>query len=800
MRLLNTKSITLEEFFEAQAPPYAILSHTWGDEEVTFQDIQGSAAECTKKAGYSKIVRTCQKAKQLGLDYAWVDTCCIDKANSSELSEAINSMFRWYEMAALCFAYLVDVPPVGSRGLNALDAAAFSRSRWFTRGWTLQELLAPSEMIFYAWDWTRIASRRRLATQISAVTGIDKYFLENPVKDEAGKQGSDDQDSLGLSSTDHLLHQASIAERMSWASRRTTTRPEDMAYCLLGIFGISMPLLYGEGQRAFTRLQEEILRHSDDQSIFAWDATGLDPRINLHSGILAPTPEAFCSSGAIVPCAVENGNHESRITVTNKGIRMVLPISHDAQPYALLQCRNREDPTKILAVRLELLHGTVYSRGAQALEPVTYKAWGWWTRRTIHLVVRPRPAQSRFEYAANSILIRTLPDSVSIKGISPSIPRGFSLRRSPGTLQKSQHGYWERTATVRLANPLAPSDTILDLTLREAHGKNDRQNLIPIHQAYSIEFVTPHGYVAGNRASTITRPSGVLFVGEKALYAKISKQEIFGKATYIVDLHLSSNRFRLLWFRIQDLVIIRQLIQSLKWLDDITSTSAPDDEKVYGGSFFAIVYVFVVMQSTTEPWVIWLRATLRSIPWHYSLLSAPFISILQMHQKKSGSKIGLVYFLIFILSICLFFQRREVEKLLNGIGFPGNFCVNVIGVAALLGCYWRARGHFFFTQDWSILFTHLWNVGTAGAWFWWFAAVAIAIWMECTTQDTVVAVESQLQGISALDQWSLAYQTLEDSKTVGYEKNDAGLASLASYLEDLDIDDLEQLEGWLERH
>ncbi|KAK0648712.1 heterokaryon incompatibility protein-domain-containing protein [Cercophora newfieldiana] len=306
MRLLNTTTIRLEEFNEAICPPYAILSHTWGDEEVSFQEMQLEKHPIWK-AGYPKIIETCREALEHHLHYAWIDTCCIDKSSSAELSEAINSMFQWYAKASICFAFLSDIP-VG------VDPFETMNSRWYTRGWTLQELIAPRIILFYNSDWEMIGSRDDLRYKISASTGIDAHFLRDHIPDI------------------HLeLSSASIAQRMSWAAGRQTTRTEDMAYCLLGIFGINMPLLYGEGERAFIRLQEEIIRHTNDHSIFAWDLnsplrqsgghTGVDLK---GAGVFATTPSAFAGSSAVV--SIETGEVSTPFFLTNSGIQIDLRV------------------------------------------------------------------------------------------------------------------------------------------------------------------------------------------------------------------------------------------------------------------------------------------------------------------------------------------------------------------------------------------------------------------------------------------------------------------------------------------
>ncbi|KAG7123845.1 Vegetative incompatibility protein HET-E-1 like [Verticillium longisporum] len=246
MRLLNVKTRKLKEFFDDDSiPDYAILSHTWkAEEEVTLQDLENP--DHVLKKGYTKIEGTCTLAAKESIDYIWIDTCCIDKTSSAELSEAINSMYRWYKSSQICYTYLSDVPtnkdPYESN-------SAFRRSRWFTRGWTLQELIAPRNLIFYDQEWKPIGTRLELATVVKDITAVPAHML----------------------SADASRPWPNTAVRMSWAANRTTSRAEDIAYCLLGIFDIQMPLLYGEGHRAFRRLQLELLKQSEDESLLAWN-------------------------------------------------------------------------------------------------------------------------------------------------------------------------------------------------------------------------------------------------------------------------------------------------------------------------------------------------------------------------------------------------------------------------------------------------------------------------------------------------------------------------------------------------
>jgi hypothetical protein len=220
--------------------PYAILSHTWGkeEEEVSFEDLAKNSGK--DKAGYKKMQLCGEQAKRDGLQYFWVDTCCINKANKAEHSLAIRSMFRWYRKAARCYVYLPDV--TASHVVCEEDASPpawdteFRQSKWFTRGWTLQELLAPSVVEFFSRDWHKLGDRVSLNTQIHEVTTI-------PFRVLAGAP----------------LSQSSTDERFRWRQERHTKLKEDAAYSLSGIFDVEMAPVYGEGKKeAFRRLHDEI--------------------------------------------------------------------------------------------------------------------------------------------------------------------------------------------------------------------------------------------------------------------------------------------------------------------------------------------------------------------------------------------------------------------------------------------------------------------------------------------------------------------------------------------------------------
>ncbi|KIW13442.1 hypothetical protein PV08_08630 [Exophiala spinifera] len=340
MKLINTKTFALEDFFAETAPPYAILSHTWTSEELTYQDItcDGGLSRNTKK-GYAKLTQTCRLASQDGLEYAWIDTCCIDKSSSAELSESINSMYAWYGNSTTCYVYLEDLHPCDITSGTATDygpgrdvegdsdsdsdsdshsnihhaANSLQFCRWFRRGWTLQELLAPAQLTFYDSSWTLIGTRDTFSGVISRITSIPRSVLSQTFP----------------------VSECSIAIRMSWAAHRTTTRTEDIAYCLLGLFDVNMPLLYGEGMKAFRRLQEEIVRRSNDFTIFAWEKPAsllalrysgatfthgpeglIDRSTTTGLSIFAPRPSCFANTTIIDWLSKE----EVSFSVTNAGL------------------------------------------------------------------------------------------------------------------------------------------------------------------------------------------------------------------------------------------------------------------------------------------------------------------------------------------------------------------------------------------------------------------------------------------------------------------------------------------------
>jgi hypothetical protein len=248
-----------------------------------------------RKLGITKFAAAGNKLRRTISQYFWVDTCCIDKTSSSELMEAVNSMYRWYQEAKVCFAYLGDVPAE-----TAPSWSSMANARWFSRGWTLQELVASPNVEIYASDWTLLGTKKDSCNELLLITGIHTEALQG-----------------------RPVESFSIAQRMSWASKRSTTRPEDIAYSFFGIFQVNMPILYGEGARkAFVRLQEVIMIDFDDQSLFAWTQPSTEP--TTLRGLLADSPADFATSGTIIPV---RGGKINRFSTTNARVRITLPMT-----------------------------------------------------------------------------------------------------------------------------------------------------------------------------------------------------------------------------------------------------------------------------------------------------------------------------------------------------------------------------------------------------------------------------------------------------------------------------------------
>ncbi len=490
MRLINTTTLTLTEFHNpASTPPYAILSHTWSEnaaDEVTFQQfttIPHATLAQTQPLGFAKIQQTCRLALDQGLNWAWVDTCCIDKSSSAELTESINSMWRWYRAAEVCFAFLEDLELEGGLTVGeavvdsetgGIDAAVrtrrsrrssverterrlelFGRCRWFTRGWTLQELIAPRWLEFHNSRWDFFGEKSSMSVALSEITRIRAEVLR-----------WDDPDALLT---------ISVAERMSWAAGRQTTRVEDAAYSLLGLFGVNMPLLYGEGDRAFIRLQEEIIKESNDLSLFSWSIDNGRSADQTYWGILAPSPREFAHCGNIETWV--DPMHSSECTITSKGLRItpvpgggLRPGPEGTGTYIMdLQCyrRGTEHQHRHLGVMLRQQGCDVYTR-----------------MRPDQLYEAPLPSQkdkSRIFYVTKTVslsgsaLLRTSAmHALDLSRALETLATKWGFRpASKGAFEPE--GHWDGQRSMFLTRGMQKFKCRVDLIREDARGRPENQ-------------------------------------------------------------------------------------------------------------------------------------------------------------------------------------------------------------------------------------------------------------------------------------------------------------------------------------
>ncbi|OQO10794.1 hypothetical protein B0A48_04094 [Cryoendolithus antarcticus] len=385
MRLLHwtDQGLGFEDVVDPSEYRYAILSHRWHDDgEIMYADIlayphgpvtgwtlsadnSGGQLSVPRATSWQKLRHAMQQTKKDGLDYLWVDTCCIDKTSSAELSESINSMYAWYQQAVGCYAYLSDVPgdcPVLTDASEHHWKHAFVDSVWFGRGWTLQELIAPKIVHFFGAEWNYLGVMTDLVQTIAGSTAVHSKLLSGECELEA----------------------FSMAQRLSWMAGRKTTRIEDEAYCLLGLLGVNMPLLYGEGRRAFTRLQEEVIRSNDDLSIFAWNAPGAeDPQMSRFS-LFAPSPASFTGcEGMWRTRGYSSGNELHLTNVSMQGTLRITPCSSkvsDAdndytftQSFIPLDCELGSDFSRVVALTVQRLKRSQAEQDSPYL--IVHRAW-----------------------------------------------------------------------------------------------------------------------------------------------------------------------------------------------------------------------------------------------------------------------------------------------------------------------------------------------------------------------------------------------------------------------------------------
>ncbi|KAF0323593.1 het domain-containing protein [Colletotrichum asianum] len=697
MWLINTRTLKLEEFFDAAVPDYAILSHTWGSDEVSFQEFNslnatsGDPADLIIKdrAGYPKIIKACGKALEYRLRYVWVDTCCIDKTSSAELSESINSMFRWYENAQICFAYLSDVPATQ----DATDPA-FVNSRWFTRGWTLQELLAPRELLFFASDWTLIASREDTAASVSNITGIDQTYLESSISEQNTRL--------------RLLTEASIAERMSWAARRTTTRVEDIAYCLLGIFGVNMPLMYGEGQKAFFRLQEQILQTCFDSTLLAWNPTDehgqplafdeLEPGSSwasavkmvmgmghpwsapeqphsnaLPMGLLAPSPGCFLLCNDIVEC-------ETVLdwTPTSRGLEIELPVSDNTWPYAIIPCRLRNDPWSLLALPLDVHDGGAYSRSPLSAMRISHHTWNQWPRRRILLKTKIRPSYDTEPVPSWYVWINSLPPEMEIlerysdskHHAADTLLPVFSERETQ-TISSSRYGI----AGMKLESKASNERFSLAIKVTKTSAYTDlgswiwprrwpwRSNSDLYHLEYCIaKHISPDKLISSwKRTGSLRFTRWSLELKDSCLQFEVTKRKLLEIPVFEINIRQSPKGYisqlhycmgRCLW--------LLQLITNHLLAISMTMVS--------------LVFPVSVIKA-----VLWCK---HLVPWHLSLLP------ITLHMTiLAGLAGGLGGILGVVMSQCICNSQCRLEGFLNSLRFLAAFLVHLSAWDALMAVY-----------------------------------------------------------------------------------------------------------------
>ncbi|TBU24369.1 hypothetical protein BD311DRAFT_702219 [Dichomitus squalens] len=387
MWLLNTKTGEFKSFGNPRHVRYAILSHVWSTErpEQSYQEtldiIATTPAGTTPLSRYSdKLQRFCEVAAEDNFDWGWADSSCIDKTSSSELTESLNSMYDWYRYAGTCYTFLHDLDDVDIT--DPMFREEFRNSKWFTRGWTLQELLASKVLLFLSKTWRAVGSKHTLAELVESVTGIDRSVL----------------------TFQEPLESFSIACKMSWAASRTTTRVEDEAYALMGIFGVNIPISYGEGRYAFIRLQEAIVRQHPDQTIFAWgrvlppypfvythpgDTSPVTNSIRvpplLNEYFLASGPREFSESTAFRP--LPRGDFAELLGLSPEHTyQLFTPTSYGMHAYVPLLTIHRDDPHLSLPTHLAIL----------ACEDGE--------RRILALLLRPQPASTGRDFLVGAVV------------------------------------------------------------------------------------------------------------------------------------------------------------------------------------------------------------------------------------------------------------------------------------------------------------------------------------------------------------------------------------------------------------
>ncbi|KAK3656386.1 hypothetical protein LTR56_003088 [Elasticomyces elasticus] len=429
LRLINVRTLRLKQV-HGKAPQYAIMSHTWGEEEISFQEWENGGSAVTLKEGYLKVVNACKQAERDGFEWLWADSVCIDKTNNSELAESIQCMYAWYHNAEVCYALLSDVDgaqtltgsvePADVECRSSVSSAdrvqQFRESRYFTRGWTLQETIAPRKLVFYSKDWTLFDALDDPIPAVSQITKIPEAVLRHEKK----------------------LSECTFAQRLSWASDRETKRVEDQAYSLLGTLDVVMPPHYGEGSKAFLRLQKVLLSEEGGMTVLAWDSSH---ELAQSACLLAPSLACFRESGDIE--AELSSLTTAEYSFTNIGLSGYFPVilrpttagEHILTP---LHCYRKGKPHEILALSLGALH-TNTGRGGSVecyVSPAEYSNVRRTTSATRLAVVNPSQQSLMI-----NITIRSSPADIArlSRGTNQVVERSSDGK----ALKRSRHGSGE---------------------------------------------------------------------------------------------------------------------------------------------------------------------------------------------------------------------------------------------------------------------------------------------------------------------------------------------------------------------
>ncbi|KAJ1328947.1 HET domain-containing protein [Microdochium nivale] len=616
MRLINTNTRVLEEHNGSKIPKYAILSHRWGDQELSLQDFQSTVVRASR-AGYAKIDAACDQSLEQDINYLWVDTCCIDKTSSAELTESINSMFRWYADASVCFAYLADIEATPGDAV----LAGIKGSDWFSRGWTLQELLAPQRVEFFDKHWVRISTRDDMADEISEATSISqRYLLDTPRE---------------ISRQDFIAG-ATIAERMSWAASRTTTRKEDQAYCLLGLFGVNMPLIYGEGEHAFIRLQEVILSRRQDPTLLAWNFRAerdlpvhnghelqhvskittawkfllgrlhpwyfrkYHPRRESSGGILSLSPQNFESCSALLP----NRSLKLEWRIIPQGLQLTLPLSGSKDDtglmYAVIPCHSPQYPTSLLAIPVSLMGDGSFHRVQAESIWVHYSKWYHWHHTTITLSIHPEksiienPPEGR--HVHEEVWVRSLPLGFTLQ--APLVGKSH-LQHRPFYRLIPRNGRPIECKEFHSALILSPDKVGLVISLCYETMNTDKYHLI-------LRDPNPSSITTENTSESVQKwQSDVAVVSGCLVSAHLSEKNLLGANLYVVDVHYGMGSLSHIgaalrlernqggrsihWRRLRDL--FKHLWTAVPWLGYHHLNPSPESCYV---TFFSGVIMFVI--------------------------------------------------------------------------------------------------------------------------------------------------------------------------------------------------------------